>query len=144
MNARRKLTKSQVGVDLNTANRRRRRPHLFNKPGSGTRRRGGSQGFLPWGSGLPPPPPKRMDCLPAAGALCPFLFGPLTGTIKESNAGWTVAAALGNLGITTIMVEGLWRYRIPNPINFGIRIFCKILTKSSSAETNISIIAYNQ
>jgi aldehyde:ferredoxin oxidoreductase len=32
---------------------------------------------------------------------------PLTGTIKESNAGGTVAAALGNLGITAIIVEGL-------------------------------------
>ena len=32
---------------------------------------------------------------------------PLTGTIKESNAGGTVAAALGKLGITAIIVEGL-------------------------------------
>ncbi len=31
---------------------------------------------------------------------------PLTGTIKESNAGGTVAAALGHLGITAIVVEG--------------------------------------
>ncbi len=31
---------------------------------------------------------------------------PLTGTIKESNAGGTVAAALGKLGITAIIVEG--------------------------------------
>ena len=31
---------------------------------------------------------------------------PLTGTIKESNAGGTVAAALGHLGITAIIVEG--------------------------------------
>jgi aldehyde:ferredoxin oxidoreductase len=31
---------------------------------------------------------------------------PLTGTIKESNAGGTVAAALGRLGITAIIVEG--------------------------------------
>lgn len=31
---------------------------------------------------------------------------PLTGTIKESNAGGTVAAALGRLGITAIVVEG--------------------------------------
>lgn len=32
---------------------------------------------------------------------------PLTGTIKESNAGGTVAAALGHLGITAIIIEGL-------------------------------------
>ena len=32
---------------------------------------------------------------------------PLTGTIKESNAGGTVAAALGKLGITAIIVDGL-------------------------------------
>lgn len=31
---------------------------------------------------------------------------PLTGTIKESNAGGTVAAALGKLGVTAIVVEG--------------------------------------
>src|SRR4030042_483237 len=31
---------------------------------------------------------------------------PLTGGIKESNAGGTVAAALGRLGITAIIVEG--------------------------------------
>ena len=31
---------------------------------------------------------------------------PLTGTIKESNAGGTVAAALGHLGITAIVIEG--------------------------------------
>jgi len=31
---------------------------------------------------------------------------PLTGTIKESNAGGTVAAALGSLGITAIIIEG--------------------------------------
>jgi len=31
---------------------------------------------------------------------------PLTGTIKESNAGGTVAAALGRLGITAIILEG--------------------------------------
>jgi len=31
---------------------------------------------------------------------------PLTGTIKESNAGGTIAAALGHLGITAIIVEG--------------------------------------
>ena len=31
---------------------------------------------------------------------------PLTGTIKESNAGGTVAAALGRLGISAIIVEG--------------------------------------
>lgn len=31
---------------------------------------------------------------------------PLTGTIKESNVGGTVAAALGRLGITAIVVEG--------------------------------------
>ena len=31
---------------------------------------------------------------------------PLTGTIKESNAGGTVAAGLGRLGITAIIVEG--------------------------------------
>jgi aldehyde:ferredoxin oxidoreductase len=31
---------------------------------------------------------------------------PLTGTIKESNAGGTVAAALGQLGITAVIIEG--------------------------------------
>ncbi|MGE5841248.1 MAG: aldehyde ferredoxin oxidoreductase family protein [Deltaproteobacteria bacterium] len=31
---------------------------------------------------------------------------PLTGTVKESNVGGTVAAALGHLGITAIIVEG--------------------------------------
>jgi aldehyde:ferredoxin oxidoreductase len=31
---------------------------------------------------------------------------PLTGTIKESNAGGTIGAALGNLGITAIVIEG--------------------------------------
>ena len=31
---------------------------------------------------------------------------PLTGTIKESNAGGSVADALGRLGITAIIVEG--------------------------------------
>jgi len=31
---------------------------------------------------------------------------PLTGTIKESNAGGTVSAAMGHLGITAIIVEG--------------------------------------
>jgi aldehyde:ferredoxin oxidoreductase len=31
---------------------------------------------------------------------------PLTGTIKESNAGGTVAAALGHLGITAVIIEG--------------------------------------
>jgi aldehyde:ferredoxin oxidoreductase len=31
---------------------------------------------------------------------------PLTGTIKESNAGGTVVAALGRLGISAIIVEG--------------------------------------
>ena len=31
---------------------------------------------------------------------------PLTGTIKESNAGGTIAAALGRLGITAIVIEG--------------------------------------
>jgi aldehyde:ferredoxin oxidoreductase len=31
---------------------------------------------------------------------------PLTGTIKESNAGGTIAAALGRLGITAVIVEG--------------------------------------
>src|SRR4030043_1390964 len=31
---------------------------------------------------------------------------PLTGTIKESNAGGTIATALGHLGITAIIVEG--------------------------------------
>ena len=31
---------------------------------------------------------------------------PLTGTIKESNAGGTISAALGRLGITAIVVEG--------------------------------------
>ena len=31
---------------------------------------------------------------------------PLTGTIKESNAGGTIAAALGRLGITAIIIEG--------------------------------------
>jgi len=31
---------------------------------------------------------------------------PLTGTIKESNAGGTIGAAVGNLGITAIIIEG--------------------------------------
>jgi aldehyde:ferredoxin oxidoreductase len=31
---------------------------------------------------------------------------PLTGTIKESNVGGTVAAALGHLGITALVIEG--------------------------------------
>jgi aldehyde:ferredoxin oxidoreductase len=31
---------------------------------------------------------------------------PLTGTIKESNAGGTVAAALGRLGITAVVIDG--------------------------------------
>jgi len=31
---------------------------------------------------------------------------PLTGTIKESNAGGTVGAALGRLGITAVVIEG--------------------------------------
>ncbi len=31
---------------------------------------------------------------------------PLTGTIKESNAGGTIAAALGRLGITAVIIEG--------------------------------------
>lgn len=31
---------------------------------------------------------------------------PLTGTIKESNGGGTIAAALGHLGITAVVVEG--------------------------------------
>ena len=31
---------------------------------------------------------------------------PLTGTIKESNVGGTVAAALGRLGITAMVIEG--------------------------------------
>jgi aldehyde:ferredoxin oxidoreductase len=31
---------------------------------------------------------------------------PLTGTIKESNAGGTIAAALGHLGITAVIVDG--------------------------------------
>jgi aldehyde:ferredoxin oxidoreductase len=31
---------------------------------------------------------------------------PLTGTIKESNAGGTVSAALGHLGITAVVIEG--------------------------------------
>jgi aldehyde:ferredoxin oxidoreductase len=31
---------------------------------------------------------------------------PMTGTIKESNAGGTVAAALGHLGITAVVIEG--------------------------------------
>ncbi|UCF73843.1 MAG: aldehyde ferredoxin oxidoreductase, partial [Deltaproteobacteria bacterium] len=31
---------------------------------------------------------------------------PLTGTIKESNAGGTVGAALGHLGITAVVIEG--------------------------------------
>jgi aldehyde:ferredoxin oxidoreductase len=38
---------------------------------------------------------------------------PLTGTIKESNAGGTVAAALGRLGITAIIVEGPMRKATP-------------------------------
>ncbi|MEW6663827.1 MAG: aldehyde ferredoxin oxidoreductase C-terminal domain-containing protein [Thermodesulfobacteriota bacterium] len=43
---------------------------------------------------------------------------PLTGTVKESNAGGTVAAALGNLGILAVIVEGrpaggeIWILRI--------------------------------
>ena len=44
---------------------------------------------------------------------------PLTGGIKESNVGGTVAAALGNLGISAIVVEGqapageTWLLKIP-------------------------------
>jgi aldehyde:ferredoxin oxidoreductase len=51
-------------------------------------------GFL---SGTPMPNTSRLS----VGAK-----SPLTGGIKESNAGGTVAAALGNLGITAIIVEG--------------------------------------
>ena len=43
---------------------------------------------------------------------------PLTGTIKESNAGGTVAAALGHLGITAIIFEG----RAPEGKQFIFRI----------------------
>lgn len=48
-------------------------------------------------SGTPMPNTSRLS----VGAK-----SPLTGGIKESNAGGTVAAALGNLGITAIIVEG--------------------------------------
>jgi aldehyde:ferredoxin oxidoreductase len=51
-------------------------------------------GFL---SGTPLPNTSRIS----VGAK-----SPLTGTIKESNTGGTVAAALGRLGITAIIVEG--------------------------------------
>lgn len=51
-------------------------------------------GFL---SGTPLPNTSRISI----GAK-----SPLTGTIKESNAGGTVAAALGRLGITAIIIEG--------------------------------------
>jgi aldehyde:ferredoxin oxidoreductase len=51
-------------------------------------------GFL---SGTPLPNTSRISI----GAK-----SPLTGTIKESNVGGTVAAALGRLGITAIVVEG--------------------------------------
>ena len=51
-------------------------------------------GFL---SGTPLPNTSRISI----GAK-----SPLTGTIKESNVGGTVAAALGRLGITAVVVEG--------------------------------------
>ncbi len=51
-------------------------------------------GFL---SGTPLPNTSRISI----GAK-----SPLTGTIKESNAGGTVAAALGRLGITAVVIEG--------------------------------------
>ncbi len=51
-------------------------------------------GFL---SGTPLPNTSRISI----GAK-----SPLTGTIKESNAGGTVSAALGRLGITAIIIEG--------------------------------------
>ena len=43
---------------------------------------------------------------------------PLTGTIKESNAGGTVAAALGHLGITAVIFEG----RAPEGKQFIFRV----------------------
>ncbi len=51
-------------------------------------------GFL---SGTPLPNTSRISI----GAK-----SPLTGTIKESNVGGTVAAALGHLGITAVVIEG--------------------------------------
>jgi aldehyde:ferredoxin oxidoreductase len=51
-------------------------------------------GFL---SGTPMPNTSRISI----GAK-----SPLTGTIKESNAGGTIAAALGRLGITAVIIEG--------------------------------------
>jgi aldehyde:ferredoxin oxidoreductase len=51
-------------------------------------------GFL---SGTPLPNTSRISI----GAK-----SPLTGTIKESNVGGTVAAALGHLGITAVIIEG--------------------------------------
>jgi len=44
--------------------------------------------------------------LPNTSRLSVGAKSPLTGTIKESNAGGTAAAALGRLGITAIVVEG--------------------------------------
>jgi aldehyde:ferredoxin oxidoreductase len=44
--------------------------------------------------------------LPNTSRISVGAKSPLTGTIKESNAGGTVAAALGRLGITAIIVEG--------------------------------------
>lgn len=44
--------------------------------------------------------------LPNTSRLSIGAKSPLTGTIKESNAGGTVATALGHLGITAIVIEG--------------------------------------
>jgi aldehyde:ferredoxin oxidoreductase len=44
--------------------------------------------------------------LPNTSRLSIGAKSPLTGGIKESNVGGTVAAALGNLGITAIVIEG--------------------------------------
>jgi len=44
--------------------------------------------------------------LPNTSRLSVGAKSPLTGGIKESNAGGTAAAALGNLGITAIIIEG--------------------------------------
>jgi len=44
--------------------------------------------------------------LPNTSRLSVGAKSPLTGTIKESNAGGTIATALGHLGITAIVIEG--------------------------------------
>jgi aldehyde:ferredoxin oxidoreductase len=44
--------------------------------------------------------------LPNTSRISVGAKSPLTGTIKESNVGGTVAAALGRLGITAVVVEG--------------------------------------